>query len=880
MPAPADPTRWPDVKRVFERVVDLPPAARAAALDTACRTADGAPDLDLRAAVERLLTADARADADPASGFLAAPTLALGGLLDGLGIDPAEAPPHAEPGTRVGPYRIVALLGRGGMGDVYLAERADGLFERTVALKRVRADLAPVAAARFATERQILADLVHPNIARLYAAGADDDGRPWLAMEPVEGQPLPAHARGLGVHERVGLMIQVCHAVQHAHQRLVVHRDLKPSNVLVTADGRVVLLDFGIAQMLGAGPERQRLLTRAYAAPEQLRGDAATTASDVYGLGALLVETLTGERPVGPGATAGLGGDLGAVARRALAADPADRYASAAALADDLDRWCQGLPVRALPATLGYRARRFVGRHRAAVAAGALAVALVLAAAGVAATRITAERDLARAAAADAEAVAETQSQILRILEPSFRAELDTAATAEPPSVSELIDRIVEEAEAAYADNPAVLGRQLATLGTVLFERGEMARADSLYARALALRRPLGREGDPVVHEAVFGRGLIARTDAPERALRWLREAVAMERAHPDLAEPESGAVVHLAGMLEDPDEREAALREILARRQAALPDTSIALALAHNELGVHLFNQAAFRGAHAEYRAAEAIVRRNWGELHPATNTLRSNLSYTSAALGRYADAERHARIALDAARRGGLGEAREALLRQAIGQALFFQHRLPEAERELRAALATFERAVGPSSPEALGVVNSLVVVVGEQRRFAEARALQARVAAAAAPDDLLGALYSRMMDAALRFAEGDRAAAGVLEDVLREMRALDDVPPMSRFGVLSMVGDARRAVGAPGRAVPLQREALAIAREAKGDASRNTVQARLALGRSLAEAGHLEAARPHLEAARGQIPSVAFPDPLDDVDAEIDRLLARGR
>lgn len=885
MPVPADPTRWPEVKRVFEHVVDLPPAERAAYLDTACRTPDGAPDADLRASVELLLTADARADADETSGFLASPTLALGGLLDGLGIDPADPPPEAAPGTRVGPYRVVALLGRGGMGDVYLAERADGLFERTVALKRVRADLAPGVAARFATERQILADLVHPNIARLYAAGADDDGRPWLAMEPVEGTPLPDHARGRPVREQVGLMVQVCEAVQHAHQRLVVHRDLKPSNVLVTTDGRVQLLDFGIAQMLGAGPERQRLLTRAYAAPEQLRGEAATTASDVYGLGALLVETLTGARPPGPGETAGLGGDLGAVARKALAENPADRYASAAALAEDLGRWCDGLPVRALPATVGYRARRFVGRHRVPVAAGVLATALVLAAAGVAATRITAERDLAQQAAADAEAVAETQSQMLRVLEPSFRAEMDTSSTAEPPTVPELIEQLVEESEAAYADNPAVLARQLVTFGTTLFERGASGRADSLFARAIVLRRPLGRDGDPVVHEALVGRGLIASGAGDRAAARgFFREALALERAHPQIVEAEGSSTgLFLSGVLDDPTEREQALRDVLSERRATPDSTSIPLAQAHNALGVHFFNEGRYREAYAEYRASEAIVRRVYGELHPATNTLRSNLSYASAEMGRYADAERHARIALDAAQRGQLGAPREALLRQAIGQALFFRGRVAEAERELRTALATFEGTAGPSDPQALGVLNSLVVVLAEQGRYAEALAAQRRVQAAAlAQDDATEAsgLYSRVMVAALQFAQGDRAAAGeALEGALQTANALDDPGAITRSIVLLMVGQARAARGDAARAEPLLREGLRLVRAAKPDAHWNVLHARLAYGRTLAALGRTDEARPHLEAVRGRLRRVSLPTALEDVDAEIDRLLAGG-
>ena len=434
MTPPIDPTRWPEIKRLFEAALDQPADAREAFLDRACRTDDGQPDAALRAAIDTLLLADSEASTETTGGFLASSPLSLGGLLEGLGVEMAEAPTEAEPGTHIGPYRVIRLLGRGGMGEVYLAARADGLFERTVALKRVRDDLAPGVAARFATERQILADLVHPGIARLYAAGTDDDGRPWLAMEPVvDGIPMPDYARdrGLSERQRVELVLQVCAAVQHAHQRLVVHRDLKPSNVLVTdaEDGpRVQLLDFGIAKILGSDADTRRFLTRAYAAPEQLRGEAATTASDLYGLGTLLVETLTEQRPAG--SLAGLEGDLAAIARRARAPEPADRYASAEALAEDLRRYLDGRPVSAQAPTWAYRTRRFVSRHRIPVGMAALALGLIASAMAFAALRVTEERDVARQAAADAEAIAEAQGQILRVLEPTFRAEMDTSSTA------------------------------------------------------------------------------------------------------------------------------------------------------------------------------------------------------------------------------------------------------------------------------------------------------------------------------------------------------------------------------------------------------------------------------------------------------------------
>ncbi|GAB5536797.1 MAG: hypothetical protein Rubg2KO_30460 [Rubricoccaceae bacterium] len=893
MTPPTDPTRWPEIKRVFEAALDQPEDARDAFLDRTCRTEDGQPDAALRAAVDTLILADSEADTETTGGFLVRSPMVLESLLNGMGIELAEGPTEAEPGTRIGPYRVIRLLGRGGMGEVYLAARADGLFERTVALKRVRADLAPSVAARFSTERQILADLVHPGIARLYAAGTDEDGRPWLAMEPVEGTPLPAYAdaRDLTTHQRVELMLQVCAAVQHAHQRLVVHRDLKPSNVLVVdaEDGpRAQLLDFGIAKILGDDADTRRFLTRAYAAPEQLRGETATTASDLYGLGALLVETLTGKRSA---AAPPLEGDLASIARKALAEDPSDRYASAEALAADLRRWRDGLPVQAHAPSLAYRARRFVSRHRVPVAVAVLALVIASATGVAAALRVTEERDVARQAAAEAEAVAEAQGQILRVLEPTFRAELDTSSTAPTsPTIGDVVDRTLEAVEDAYSETPAVLAGTLVSLGTTLLERGEHLQADSLFARAIVLRRPLRREGDKVIHDALLGRGLVARKLSDTEAARgFFRQVLEMERDHPEIVSEGSSTEMFLAGVLDDAQAREATLLRTLSERQAALAEIAspthideISVAQVHNELGVHYFKSGLYREAFTEYRAAEAIVRRHYGELHGATNALRMNLSYTSTEMGRYEEAERYARVALDAAERAGLGPDRIAYMHQAIGQALFYQGELAESERELEVALAMFERERGADAPEALGVVNSLVIVVAKQGRLDDALAMAERVEAAnraAGTMQEAGGLYAQAIVAAIRFARGEREAS--LETLRGLQRsAPDDMTPPQRAVLLGLAGDALRESGDASSAEPLLRDALATVRQSKPDAHWNVRHARLAYGRALAAMGRVSEARPHLEAARGHVRRVSFPSVLEDVDGEIDRLLASSR
>jgi non-specific serine/threonine protein kinase/serine/threonine-protein kinase len=392
--------RWRAVRDLYEEAVEKPPADRGAWLDQACH------DSELRREVDSLLAADAGAH----SSFLAGAALAPG----------LEAPPPRE---RIGPYRVVRPLGSGGMGSVYLAERSDEDFAKRVAIKVVRPEMGTaVLLRRFRAERQILAGLDHPGIARLYDGGSTEDGLPYFVMEHVEGEHLIAHceSRRLPLRERLVLFQRVCEAVQHAHQNLVVHRDLKPSNILVTAQGEPKLLDFGIAKLLDpqspvdeaeAGTATMlRAMTPDYASPEQVRGQRITPASDVYSLGVVLYELVAGRRPYRTtGRAAGeleraicieeverpsagvpaplrrqLRGDLDNIVGKALQKEPRQRYATAAELAEDLRRHLAGLPVRAQPASFVYKSGKFLRRHRWAVAAATVAVGSLVTGLGLA----------------------------------------------------------------------------------------------------------------------------------------------------------------------------------------------------------------------------------------------------------------------------------------------------------------------------------------------------------------------------------------------------------------------------------------------------------------------------------------------------------------
>ncbi|GAB5535212.1 MAG: hypothetical protein Rubg2KO_14610 [Rubricoccaceae bacterium] len=411
-----DAERWQQIKTLFEDAAALPASERAALLDTAC-----ADDPALRAEVDSLLAAQ-----DKDTPFLEAPVTS-----DALALLEQSAP--LGPHMMLGPYHLLREIGHGGMGVVYLAERADGQYERRVAIKLVRHGLfSPDLVRRFQRERQLLASLNHPGIARLIGGGVSEPvpgasgGLPYLVMEYVEGDPITAFAssESLTLRRRIDLFLDVCEAVQHANRALIVHRDLKPSNILVTASGTVKLLDFGVARLIEEAEEgRTRTafgaLTPSYAAPEQIQGEPATTATDVYALGVLLYELLTGSRPYdvhgmtprdieqviceavpqrpssavvhpsGPipealGASRDalartLKGDLDTIVMTALEKDPARRYASAEQLGDDLQRHLARLPIRARPSTAAYRTARFIQRHTVGLGATALiALALVI----------------------------------------------------------------------------------------------------------------------------------------------------------------------------------------------------------------------------------------------------------------------------------------------------------------------------------------------------------------------------------------------------------------------------------------------------------------------------------------------------------------------
>jgi tetratricopeptide (TPR) repeat protein/tRNA A-37 threonylcarbamoyl transferase component Bud32 len=468
--------------------------------------------------------------------------------------------PKLRIGSRLGPYRLIELIGRGGMGEVYQAERADDHYQSRVAIKLVRVDHdASRVAWRFRSERQILAQLEHPNIARLIDGGATDEGVPYLVMELIAGQPIDVYCeeRQLSVEQRVRLFLQVCAAVSFAHQRLVVHRDLKPGNILVTAEGTVKLLDFGIAKLLETEPAttasdmtatQVRVMTLEYASPEQVRGDPITTASDVYSLGVVLYRLLTGRSPYrednaaeraveilsdsapskpstavnetrvrqAAGETApqtqfarkrvrrALQGDLDNVLLMALRKEPERRYASVGQFSEDLRNYLDGMPVRARGDSLGYRASKFMSRHKYAVTAALLATLALVA--GIVTTtwqaRIAAEQTLI--AQEEVRKTRAVQSFMTALFEKNTRLQPDALKARNMP-VHELLvaagDKVLHE----FKDTPAVRMEVMNTVARLLLDINEFERASALSRESVKIARELHLTNSDAYVDALIG---------------------------------------------------------------------------------------------------------------------------------------------------------------------------------------------------------------------------------------------------------------------------------------------------------------------------------------------------------------------------------------
>jgi eukaryotic-like serine/threonine-protein kinase len=642
-----DATRWACIKTVFGEALERTGGDRQRYLDAACGNDDA-----LRSEVESLLRSN-----DRAGDFIETPALFTTGVV-------ADQP---LPDRRIGHYRLERELGRGGMGTVFLGVRADDEYQKQVAIKVIKRGMdTDEIVARFRRERQTLATLDHPNIARLLDGGTTAEGLPYFVMEFVEGQPLDDYCavHALAPDDRLRLFRVVCGAVQYAHRNLVVHRDLKPENILVTPDGTPKLLDFGIAKLLGAESEpgapaatrpADRLLTLDYASPEQLRGDPVSTASDVFSLGVMLYELLSGqhpfrrpgrsayavetaiceEAPAPPSAVATdaglrnqLAGDLDTIVLTAISKEPARRYGSALELDEDIRHHLEGLPVAARGAAFAYRASKFVRRHRAAVAAGVLtAASLVAGLVGVAwqARVAQVERDRARLEADKAERVSAVLQQMLRAPDPSIGSREIT--------VAQVLNEASRRASIELKDQPEVRGSVRAAIGNTFYSLGLYDRAAEELEEALAVaRQSYGDHHLDTVHAQVslahvrMEQGQLDESEREYRAALVTLDALGIGEAD------DRAAAINGLGMIAarrgQTDVAVAHYREALAMRRRLHGDNAMSVAEVMNNLAVQAQGRADLAEAESLYRDVLRIVTMLRGERDPGYATALSNLA------------------------------------------------------------------------------------------------------------------------------------------------------------------------------------------------------------------------------------------------------------
>ncbi len=680
------PADWEAAAALFTRALAEPEEEREGFIDAACGS-----DSELARQVKRMIRADARGsnllDATPDE--LAAVVVPEVPLLEG---------------RRIGPYTVDRVLARGGMGIVCLARRDD--VGKEVAIKLVAGGLgSPERVSRFMLERRVLASLQHPDIAPLLDAGITEDGTPWLAMEYVAGRSIDAYCEGTGldIRGRLGLFERVARAVGYAHRHLIVHRDLKPSNILVTEGGEPRLVDFGIAKPLAAsGGESaltaagEALMTPQYASPEQVTGGTITTASDIYQLGVLLFELLTGTRPPSardgelsrPSHVAGLPsqrqrrleGDLDTIVLKATRREPPERYATAEQLADDVRRHLDGLPVLARPASAGYQVRKFIGRHRAATGAALVSV-LALAgfslAMGVQRRRTEAERVRAE--------------QVSDLLVEIFAGADPTVAQGATITVNQVLDRGAERVRRDSATDPSVRVRLLTVIAAAYENLGRLDRAVELQGDAVLAARGGLPPLDPM------------RLRALRRSATLLAKSGARERAYP-LAE-----------------EVVAASRNLGARRAAELALALQALGFTHHQAGD-------YQTAERHYLEALAIHRSLKVPVAADVEGLLTNLGYVAQNRGDLEKEEAYFREVLDR-RRARLGAEHSLAAKSMLdlSRVLAQRNKLDEAEPLVREATAIQRRVFAGPNSDLIQGMTSMARVLARRNQIAAAESSQ---------------------------------------------------------------------------------------------------------------------------------------------------------
>lgn len=853
------PEDWSRISPLLDELLDLPDEVRRLRLLELRSESPGLADQ-----VERLIALD-----EDRPGFLAEPVME--GVLSAY-----------QPGQDLGPYRLVRVLGEGGMGQVWEAVRADGLYERRVALKLLRPGYADHGLrSRFTRERLILARLAHAHIARLLDAGVSADGQPYLALEYIHGEAITAYAQRLklSVSERLRLFLQVCEAVSHAHANLVVHRNLKPNNILVTPAGDVRLLDFGIAKLLDRGERDETEITRVgaraftlhYAAPEQIRGEPVTTMTDVYSLGVVLYELLTGHQPyrlqrktdaeweeailtcepVRPSLVVGrphaggsgavevpdrrlaraLAGDLDNIVLRALRKAPEQRYPSVDALAQDIRRHIEGRPVLARPQSLGYRLRKYLQRHAAGVSV-MLGVVLLLSL-GLLGMRWQYNQVLVEAARAQA-----MQDFVVGLFEHGGVAGRDRTV-----DVRLLLDAGVRRAETELNDQPGPRAELLGLIARLRNGLGDYREALQALDRQQSALRALGEEAPPgLLLESLLQRGRALRAlGAPQSCIEVMRDRLALVERDTLIAPLPSAEYYSQLGRChrqlgQAEDARRLFERALMLRRGV---NAGVDEAESLTDLASLDADAARIDIAIAGFRQALDRLRVATGERHPLAVNIWRSLGSLYRERGDVSAAEGAFRQALDTSLTLFGAQHPSTIEVQRLLGALFVDlGRLDEGERLVSEAHVRLRERFGDRHPDIAATHNSLGIIAYERGRLDEAQRELARAVAiwrqTVGAGRLPGALYNLGM---VQHAVGDHEAAIASLDEALRLRVQQYGASHALVGnTRRLIGEVRAALGQEAAALEELRAAVDILRRDYGPDHPQTGQAELSLARQL--------------------------------------------
>ena len=884
-----DSERWSQIQSLFEAVLEQDPPKRITFLKAACKD-----DLELYKEVSSLLESDQQIN-----------SFIDGQALDSVTISGKMLEETRLEGKEVGPYRLLKKLGQGGMGVVYLAERADGQFEQQVALKLIKRGMdSETIIQRFLAERQILARLDHPNIARLLDGGITEDGLPYFAMEYVEGVPLIPYCnvKKASIEERLALFGEICKTVHYAHRNLIVHRDLKPGNILVNREGQVKLLDFGIARVLSNDEHEaqtiftqagQRVLTPEYAAPEQVSGGVITIQTDVYALGVILYELLTGirplkitshspaevehiirhETPTKPSNVVSnndqiadthtlqperlqkkLKGDLDTICLKSLQKEPARRYSSADEFRLDIERHLSGLPVTAQPDSLSYRLNKFYVRQKSGIIAALLILLVIASIITLYTIRLSRATEIAQQEAGKAE-------QTATFLASLFESANPLVAQGDTLNARHMLEAGASRVAEELADQPEVQASLLTIIGDAYNGLGLYPKAEQHFQEAFeftaSTKGKASEEAALLTQRMADIRHSLSDfpgADSLQRLTLEIQQALYGEE-HPEIA----ATLLKMASTNRSVGNYDVAIplyEQAVAMNEKLLPKDDPELGWSINNLGWAYYNVGKYEEAIAAYERAEFLQRTHLGENHPDLGFTLNNYGGLLYTRGNYDKGEEKLLESLDI-RRGLYGEEHPETMQSLNNLATLYFRKgdVDEAEPLYRQILETNTKLLGPSHRYVASTTSSLGVVLMEQGQLDEAeilllKSLELRTALFGDSHRQVSASLSNLGSVNIELGKYEEAIS-YYQKAVDFWRSFDDQNLQMAYSLIGL-GSALSEQGNPGEGETHIRRGLELRLETLDDNDLLVARARAALGRSLMLQDKNDEARTALEQA----------------------------